>query len=110
MDKSINESYILIDELAGTAKVMCLLKESSVVTGTHNRKPLDHYIQESFVILHEWKKLHRDVVAIWSQVNVRNLQTIQNVKRTQQTLSHCQELMDEYLLYSWLITLNKRSK
>lgn len=110
MDKSLNESYGLIDEFTGAANVVCLLKESSMVTGTHNRKPLDHYIQESFVVLHEWKKLHRDVVAIWGQANVRNLQTIQNIKRTQQTASKCQELMDKYLLYSWLLTPNKRSK
>lgn len=87
-----------------------VLEECSIVRGAHNRKPLDYYIEESCTLLHAWRELQRGVDAVWRNVNVRDLKTLEIVKRTQHMPLKCQELMEEYLLYCSQLATNKRSK
>lgn len=110
MGESIDFLYKFNRELTSAANAVRMLENSSIVKGTHNRKPLDYYIEESCNLLHAWKQFHREIVAVWRQVNVRDPQTMEIAKRTQQTHLNCQESIDEYLLLCSMIPSNKRNK
>lgn len=110
MGESIDVLYKFNRELTSAANAVRMLENSSIVRGTHNRKPLDYYIEESCNLLHAWKHLHGEIVAVWRQVNVRDAQTMEIAKRTQRTPLKCQESLDEYLLLCSMIPPNKRNK
>lgn len=110
MGESIDELYKSYQDLLSSANAVRMLVESPIVRGSHNRKPLDFYTDESCTLLHAWKKVHREVDAVWRHVCVRDLKTIEIVKQTQQTPLKCQEMMDEYLLYCSLMPSNKRNR
>lgn len=97
-------------EFTSTANAVRMLEHTSIVKGRHNRKPLNYYTEESCTRLHAWKRFHYELDAVWRNLDVRDLKTIEMVKGTQRTPLKCQELMDEYLLYCSMITSNKRNK
>lgn len=108
--QSIDDLHKSNLEFITAGNAVRVLEESSIVRGTHNRKPLDFYIEESYTLLHAWRELRREVDAVWRNLNVRDLKTVEIVKRTQRTPLKCQELTDEYLLYCSLLATNKRNK